>query len=146
MLERCFVTDAKLDQFQGDLQRALRDASPSYMPEAQELTPADRERILTSYSGDKKGRVILITGSVGCGKSTLVAKVLHEARQDRDRNQVYLVVDLIDEDADRGIDITTRLLQYITDKWIDAEPSCTTHDQLHRVFQPELARLRTGQA
>ena len=144
MLEMCFVTDAKLDQYQGELSRALKDAPPQYIPQVQDMEPGEGEKLFASNSGDKKGRVILITGSVGCGKSTFVKKVLNEARQDQERNQVYLVINLIDEDADASIDITAQLYQHITTKWTETARDCFRHEQLRKIFQPELARLRSG--
>lgn len=85
MLEKCFVSNSKLDHFQAELQRALRDTSPAYLDttEPGELSPGEGDRLLAAKSGDKKGRVVIIAGSVGCGKSTFVTRVLVNVKQDK---------------------------------------------------------------
>ena len=69
MLKQCFVTNPKLDQYQGELKRTLQDTAPIYISEATEISPDyGNWRFYLHELGDRKGRVVLITGSVGCGK------------------------------------------------------------------------------
>lgn len=98
MLKQCFVTNPKLAQYQGELKRTLQDTSPTYIPEATDISPDyDAPHFLPTESGDRKGRVVLIAGSVGCGKSTFVNKVLIEAHHKNSAKFNYLIVDLINE-------------------------------------------------
>jgi hypothetical protein len=140
MLESCFVSNTRLDQYQGDLKRILRDTAPSYIEDAEEISPQDYHRLLAGKSGDQKGRVILVTGSVGCGKSTLVTKVLVEARQS---NQlICLIVDLIDEIAG-DIDVFTHSLwKDISQKWEEENPKAYEYETLKEIFGRELTSLK----
>lgn len=140
MLERCFVSDARLDQYQGDLQRTLRDTAPNFLSEAVELTPRDRNRLIANSSGDQKGKVVLVTGSVGCGKTTLVHKVLVEARQGA--NLVVLVIDLINEV--RSSDVAAQLWSFIEEEWKSSEPDSLSYDELKKIFGQELSELKRG--
>lgn len=100
MLKRCFTEDAQLKQYQSDLKSALKDTAPAYLSDdVSDQTPGEGERSLLAETGDVAGRVILIVGSVGCGKSTLVSKVVVEAKQSKARNLLVVKIDLIDEVA-----------------------------------------------
>lgn len=140
MLEACFVSNTRLDQYQGDLKRILRDTAPSYIEGAEEISPQDYHKLLSGKSGDQKGRVILVTGSVGCGKSTLITKVLVEARQN---NQLTcLIVDLIDEiSGDFGV-FTQSLWKDISRKWEEENPKSYEYETLKEIFGRELATLK----
>jgi hypothetical protein len=146
MLERCYVSDARLDQYQGELQRALQDTSPNYLPDAVEISPGAYAEILASDTGDRKGPVVIVTGSVGCGKSTFIAKVLRDAeRANRELklNRIYILIDLIDEFLqEEGV---IRLLWDLMYKqWIRIEPTTLSYDVLKKIFQGRLASIRQG--
>ena len=142
MLELCFVTSARLDQYQGELRRALKDTAPSFLTHVQDISPEDRDRILPLESGDQKGRVILVTGSVGCGKSTFVTKGVIEARQER--NLICLVIDLIDEVMDNETDIVPTLWKYLSQEWRKQEPESYHSELLRKIFGKELSELKRG--
>ncbi|MFN9173586.1 MAG: P-loop NTPase fold protein, partial [Synechocystis sp.] len=145
MLKQCFVTNPKLAQYQGELKRTLQDTSPTYIPEATDISPDyDAPYFLPTESGDRKGRVVLITGSVGCGKSTFVNKVLIEAHQKNSAKFNYLIVDLINEFDGAPDSINEYLWQEIDKKWKSLCPESYEHDALRKIFGRELQSLRKG--
>lgn len=145
MLKQCFVTNPKLDQYQGELKRTLQDTAPIYISEATEISPDyDNPGFLSTESGDRKGRVVLITGSVGCGKSTLVNKVLIETHQRNKRKFNYLIIDLINEFDGTPETINDYLLQEITNKWKKLRPEAYEYETLRKIFGRELQELRKG--
>lgn len=141
MLEKCFVSNSELDHYQGELQRTLRDSTPTFVDNAIDISPQDRARLI-SESGDKKGRVALVTGSVGCGKSTLVHKVLVEAKQD-DR-VTCVVIDLINEARDENADVSGLLWEYLEEEWRDIAPESYEYPNLTRIFGREISQLKSG--
>jgi len=145
MLKQCFVSNPKLDQYQGELKRTLQDAAPIYIPEAEEISPDyETPSFISTESGDRKGRVVLITGSVGCGKSTLVNKVLVETHQKNTRRFNYLIIDLINEFDGTPESINEYLLQEITKKWKKLRPEAYENETLRKIFGRELQELRKG--
>lgn len=145
MLKQCFVTNPKLDQYQGELKRTLQDTAPIYIPEATDISSDyDEPHFLSTESGDRKGRVVLITGSVGCGKSTFINKVLIEAHQKNKKKFNYLIVDLINEFDGTPEDINDYLWQEINKKWKNLRPEAYEHETLRKIFGRELQELRRG--
>jgi hypothetical protein len=142
MLTLCFVSNSELDHYQGELQRTLRDTAPSIVGDAIEISPEERSRLLGGETGDKKGRVVLVTGSVGCGKTTLVHKVLIEAKQDQ--SLMPVVIDLINEAASENSSVADRLWGYIAQKWRDIDPDSDSYEQLAKIFHREISSLKTG--
>lgn len=146
MLERCYVSDSRLDQYHGELQRALQDTSPIYIPDAIELSPGDHAEILASDSGDRKGSVVIVTGSVGCGKSTFIARVLQDAEQEIQRlnlNRQYVSINLIDE-VFYEENVVRVLWELIYDEWVKIEPTSLEYDNLKKIFQSTLSSIRKG--
>lgn len=145
MLKQCFVTNPKLDQYQGELKRTLQDTSPIYIPEANDISPDyDNPHFLPTESGDRKGRVVLITGSVGCGKSTFINKVLIEAHQKNNKKFSYLIIDLINEFDGTPESINEYLWQEINKKWRGLRPEAYEHETLRKIFGRELQNLLKG--
>jgi len=145
MLKQCFVTNPKLAQYQGELKRTLQDTSPTYIPEATDISPDyDAPHFLPTESGDRKGRVVLIAGSVGCGKSTFVNKVLIEAHHKNSTKFNYLIVDLINEFDDTPESISEYLWREIDKKWKSLRPESYEYEALRRIFGRELQNLRKG--
>jgi len=142
MLEKCFVSNSQLDHYQGELQRTLRDSAPPFIENAIELIPEEREKLISSESGDQKGRVVLVTGSVGCGKTTLVHKVLVEARQNRTFD--VLIIDLINQTSSSQILTPTQLWKYIKREWKKANPQSYEYEELCKIFGYQLSTLRKG--
>ena len=142
MLEKCFVSNAQLDHYQGELQRALRDTVPPFIESAVDISPEERDQILLPASGDQKGRVVVVTGRVGCGKSTLVTKVLVETRQGD--TLVALVIDLINEAASSAEKVEALLWRYIAKEWERAEEESLEYRELMRIFEKDIARLKRG--
>jgi hypothetical protein len=144
MLDHCFVTNTKLDQYQGDMKRILLDTVPSYLKkdEARNITPEEGFAILSDKSGDQKGRVIIVTGSVGCGKSTLVNKVLVDAR--KNKKFISLIIDLINEFSGDPKVFTTYLWQEVATEWRQQNPQAYNHKDLCKIFGRELKELREG--
>lgn len=140
MLKACFATNTRLDQYQGDLKRILRDTAPFYMEDAREIAPQDHHKLISEKSGDQKGRVILVTGSVGCGKSTLVTKVLVEARQNK--QLICLIIDLIDEILGDIEAFTQSLWKDVSRKWEDENPNAYEYETLKEIFGRELDSLK----
>jgi GTPase SAR1 family protein len=146
MLTQCFVTTPKLAQYQGELKRTLQDTSPNYLPEANDISPDyNNPHLLPAESGDRKGRVVLITGSVGCGKSTFINKVLIESYQ-RDKKINYLIVDLIDEFDDRTDAVSDFLYDKINKKWKSSNSESYKYETLCKIFARELKDLNSTYA
>jgi len=144
MLQQCFVSDSRLDQYKGELTRALKDSAPAYIPDARDISPSDRDALAPKASGDQKGRVIIVTGSVGCGKTTFVNKVLVEARQAKDDPNYFLYVDLIDEVGDATADFDTKVWRTLRDEWCRRRPDAAEYDTLTKVFGHKIRELRKG--
>jgi hypothetical protein len=145
MLKQCFVTNPKLTQYQGELKRTLQDTSPTYIPEATDISPDyDAPHFLPTESGDRKGRVVLIAGSVGCGKSTFINKVLIEAHHRNSAKFNYLIIDLINEFDGTPESISKYLWQEIDKKWKSLRPESYERETLQKIFGRELQNLRKG--
>ncbi len=143
MLEKCFVTNTRLDQFDGELNRALKDTAPSFVSSATEITPDEGDR-LVSHTGDQKGRVVLVTGSVGCGKSTFVTRALVKARHEQSDSLFALKIDLIDEIANDFQAVPHILWKYVTDEWKKTCPDSYHYETLKKIFGRELSELKKG--
>jgi RecA/RadA recombinase len=141
MLEKCFVTNTELRKYQGELKRTLEDTAPGFVSEAVEISPSDRDALLTLESGDEKGRVILVTGSVGCGKSTLVTKVIVEAN--KSGTLIPLLVDFRNEDPDLR-DAISVIWNSLFLQWKKQVPSSCHNEQLRDIFADELSDLKRG--
>lgn len=146
MLTKCFTEDAQLRQYQSDLKSALQDTAPTYISnETIDQTPGEGEKSLLAQTGDIAGRVILIVGSVGCGKSTLVSKVVVEAKQGPERNLLVVKIDLIDEVAKAEGDISPTIWKYIDKEWRDLQPDSYSLSNLKTYFHRELEDLKRGE-
>jgi hypothetical protein len=142
MLEHCFVSSDALDQYQGDLRRILRDAIPAYMADAEDLSPDDRRCFIPGGTGDKKGRVILVTGSVGCGKTTFVTKTLIEARSEKSLESVF--INLIDEIKGDPDTFKRFLWDEVAKGWKERFPSATSSKVLKKTFSRQIKALKEG--
>ncbi len=139
MLEHCFVTNTRLDQYTGVLKRALEDIAPAYVGNAQELKPSETGNVLPTRSGDQKGRVVLVTGSVGAGKTTFVTKVVIEHRGEA---LFFVIVDLINESDDEIS--ASKLWQLASEKWGEKYAEYTEYRKLREIFHSDLERLKKG--
>lgn len=146
MLKQCFVTNPRLAQYQGELKRALQDTSAAYISnEVVNISPDyEAPQLLLNESGDRKGRVVLIAGSVGCGKSTFVNKVLIEAHQKEESKFKCLIVDLINEFDDAPEGINEYLWKEIDKEWRKLFSESYKHETLRKIFGRELKDLREG--
>ena len=141
MLEHCYVTNPRLDQYHGELKRTLVDTAPSFLDNAEELTPGDTMRVLPD-GGDKKGRVVLVVGSVGAGKTTFVTKTLVENRDIS--GLLFLTLDLIDEAVLHESSPPDRLWDLLFRVWSEKEPDALDFSTLKQAFHLELEQLRRG--
>jgi predicted DNA-binding ribbon-helix-helix protein len=142
MLQHCFVSNVRLDQYEGTLKRVLRDTAPQYIDGAQELTPGEHDTILADNLGDQGGRVILVTGSVGCGKSTFITKVLVDARQKGALRAV--IVDLIDDVEGSSVEIDRLLWSRLLLEWKKLVPDSLSSGELKKIFHGDLEFLKRG--
>jgi hypothetical protein len=142
MLQHCFVSNVRLDQYEGTLKRVLRDTAPKYIEGAQELTPDDHDTILADNLGDQGGRVVLVTGSVGCGKSTFITKVLVDTRQKKTFRAV--IVDLIDDVEGPALEIDRLLWTRLLSEWKKVAPDSLSSTELKKIFHSDLEFLRRG--
>ncbi|MBK8260039.1 MAG: ATP-binding protein [Nannocystis sp.] len=142
MLEHCYVTSAKLDQYHGELKRTLIDTSPSFVDDAEELSPGDTRKVLPDTSGDQKGRVVLVVGSVGAGKSTFVTRTLIENRDVQ--GLVFVTLDLINEAVLHADSPPGRLWTRLKETWIERYPDALDHKKLRQAFHAEIEQLRRG--
>lgn len=141
MLEHCFVADSKLDQYRGDLKRLLKDTKPVYLPtDSCDLEPGEgKDSILKDGNN---GQVVIITGSVGCGKTTLVTKCLVEARQQKGELAKTILIDLINEVSQSEIDAKGIIFRRVYE-FLEQEFSGVFDLQyLRKTFSKELKSLK----
>ncbi|WP_394131879.1 hypothetical protein [Shewanella maritima] len=143
MLEHCFVSDSKLEQYKGDLKRLLKDTAPSYLPsDTEDLEPGESAATIIDDKGT--GKVILITGSVGCGKTTLVRKVLYETRRYHKSNTVPIIVDLIN-DVSKNIKIASGIIfKRINETFLEKFPEIHNYEELKSTYTAEINALKNG--
>ena len=141
MLEHCYVTSPRLDQYEGELKRALVDTAPAYLDDAEDLAPGETHRVLPDGSGDQKGRVVLVVGSVGAGKSTFVTKTLIE---NSSANLLFLTLDLINEAVLQEDSPPARLWSLLYKSWAEKQPESLHYGSLKQAFHAELEALRRG--
>lgn len=145
MLEMCFTEDASIRQYQSELKRALKDASPNYLPpETSDASPGEGKSLLLGETGDISGRVILVVGSVGCGKSTLITKVIVESKRQRAKDLIVIKVDLIDEVGKIEQDVSAVIWSYILEQWKEVQPGSTQKKNLKSYFKKEIDELKIG--
>lgn len=142
MLTHCFVTSSKIEQYQGQLKRLLVDIAPHYIDDTKELTPGDHDKVIFSKSGDQKGRVIIITGSVGAGKTTFITKAKIENRGND--NLKFLYLDLIDEGVAENISSDDLLWALACEEWREVEPDALSYSSLKETFHSEIELLKKG--
>lgn len=142
MLEHCFVSDTKLDQFKGEIKRALKDSKPSFLPnDALDLTPSEGKDFILEHN---TGKVIIITGAVGCGKTTLVTKCLVEARQSRNIYSTPIIIDLINDVSKHNVDVKGVVFNYLHDKIKNDYEDEFSLDELRITFAHEIKVLKNG--
>ncbi|WP_455427803.1 GTP-binding protein [Dryocola sp. LX212] len=131
-----------MDQFKGEIKRALKDSKPSFLPnDALDLLPSEgKEFILEHHTG----KVIIITGAVGCGKTTLVTKCLVEARQQRNIYATPIIIDLINDVSKHSIDVKNVVFTYLYDKIKSEYESEFSLDELRITFAHEIKVLKNG--
>lgn len=140
MLEHCYVTNVKLDQYQGELKRALADSAPVFLDKAEDLSPGDQSKILSTKTGDQKGRVILIVGSIGAGKTTFVTKIIIGQRNLYD----FALIDLINEGLTDNALNSDILWSLVYEYWLSKETTCQALSELQTMFRTELQQLKEG--
>ena len=148
MLEQCFTEDSQLRQYQRDLSQALKDTPPSFLPanQTKDSSPGEGKNFLLQETGDTSGRVILVVGSVGCGKSTLVEKVIVESKIQKTGNLRILKLDLINEVRKAQGDIFPILWKYLVEEWRKNEPNSYKLPNLRTYFYRELLELKEGES
>jgi hypothetical protein len=142
MLEHCYVTSPKLAQYHGELKRTLIDTAPAFLENAEELSPGDTRKVLPDTAGDQKGRVVLVVGSVGAGKSTFVTKSLIENRDVP--GLVFVKLELINEAVLHAESPPERLWKLLMDAWIEKHPDALDYQKLRDAFHAEIEQLRRG--
>lgn len=141
MLTHCFVHSSTLDQYEGQLKRALHDQAPAYLGDAKELSPSDQATLLALNTGDSKGRVVLVVGSVGAGKSTFLTKVMIECRQTK--QFVFVFTNLINEGSEKNPSIS-EIWGLVSDQWKKVAPDSMGYAELKQIFHGDLEALRNG--
>lgn len=142
MLEHCFVSDSKLEQFKGELKRVLRDTAPHYLPnDTLDFEPLEGKDFLLNNSD---GKVVIITGSVGCGKTTLVTKCLVEARQAKDIYATPILIDLINDVSKNTLNAKEIVFSYLFEEIKTNYNDEFDIENLRRTFSDELRILKNG--
>lgn len=139
MMKTCFVDSSTLDQFQKDIERLLRDVSPEFI-EAENIQPADFPRI--GQIGDMSGVVVILTGSVGAGKSTFVSKLHYETL--RNISSRCVVVDLINAGIYEGDGLVNQFWSVLRTTWCDRYSEDARHTCLKQAFHKDLESFRNG--
>ena len=144
MLEFCFVSDSKLDQYRGELKRLLKDSIPKFLPlNTDDFEPGESKTSILNDSNT--GQVVIITGSVGCGKSTLVTKCLVEARQQKGELAKPILIDLINEVSRSNINARNIIFQLIYKFLEDKFEYIFEQDYLRKIYSREIRQLKEGE-
>lgn len=143
MLEHCFVGDSKLEQYKRELKSILKDSKPNFLPpESEDFDPmAGKEEIFKEVGS---GRVVIITGAVGCGKTTLVNKALYEARRYKKGTTLPLLVDLINDVHKRASNAKGIILKRAREAISEKEPELRKNAALLKAFKSEIKEIREG--
>lgn len=143
MLEHCFVSDSKLEQYRGDLKRILRDTPPNFLPlGTEDMEPGEGAASIIEEKGS--GKVVLITGSVGCGKTTLVKKVLSETKLNHKATTVPILVDLINDVSRNVTQAKDIIFKRINESFINEFPKINHIDSLRSTYRAEINTLKNG--
>ncbi|WP_394203084.1 P-loop NTPase fold protein [Shewanella waksmanii] len=143
MLEHCFVADSKLEQYKGDLKRLLKDTTPNYLPfDTEDLDPGESARAI--INDHQTGKVILITGSVGCGKSTLVQKVINETKINHKHSTTPIIVDLINDVTQREVDAKNIIINRVNEALLEKFPETLEYENLKQTYNSEINALKSG--
>jgi GTPase SAR1 family protein len=137
MLEHCFVSSSRLDQYESAIKHALSDIAPKYIADADELEPGDSQKLLVASTGDRKGRVVLVVGSVGVGKTTFITKIFTTTTSNKSE---FFRIDLINETDVTSSRIWSQLLDWIRNK----SPHLQEYTELRQIFHRDLEALRRG--
>lgn len=142
MLTHCFVTSSKIEQYQGQLKRLLSDSAPLYIENAKEISPGEHDQVIFT-SGDQKGRVIIVAGSVGAGKTTFITKARIENRNNKTIS--FVCLNLIDEGVFEKVDDEAVLWNMVCDEWLRIEPDSVSYSILKQTFHSEIDILKKGE-
>ena len=172
MLDWCYAESTKLEQHKGELKRVLKDATPAYMPsDTKNVGHGEGQDFVIEDSGNLSGRVILIVGSAGCGKSTLVAKVIFESSRKeselskkegtlsrpnnnshsgkKTKNLYIVKVDLINEATRLVDDVEPLLWKAIVEEWKEIErrnkKNSYSRESLQSLFNKEIGEFEEGE-
>ncbi len=144
MLEFCFVSDSKLDQYRGELKRLLKDIPPKFLPlNTDDFEPGESKSAILNDSNT--GQVVIITGSVGCGKSTLVTKCLVEARQQKGELAKPILIDLINEVSRSNINARNIIFELIYKFLEDKFEYVFSQEYLRKIYSREIRQLKEGE-
>ena len=144
MLEFCFVSDSKLDQYRGELKRLLKDSVPKFLPlGTDDFEPGQSKESILNDSNS--GQVVIITGSVGCGKSTLVTKCLVEARQQKGNLAKPILIDLINEVSRSNINARNIIFQLIYKFLEEKFENVFEQEYLRKIYYREIKQLKDGE-
>jgi hypothetical protein len=144
MLEFCFVSDSKLDQYRGELKRLLKDSTPKFLPlNTDDFEPGEGKASILNDSNT--GQVVIITGSVGCGKSTLVTKCLVEARQQKGELAKPILIDLINEVSRSNINARNIIFALIYKFLEEKFEYVFGQEYLRKIYSREVRQLKEGE-
>lgn len=144
MLELCFVSDSKLEQYKGDLKRVLKDIKPRFLPnDTEDLEPGEGKELLASDKNN--GKVLIITGSIGCGKTTLVTKSLLEVKRNETMRALPIMVDLINEVKGANKSVKEIIYDEVYKTLRESYPTEINLQNLKRTFNFELRELKNGE-
>ncbi|MFT4804514.1 MAG: ABC-type lipoprotein export system ATPase subunit [Psychroserpens sp.] len=143
MLDYCFVSDSKLSQYKGDLKRILKDKTPRFLPNfTEDLEPGQSKEAIINDSNS--GKVIIITGSVGCGKTTLVQKSLVEAKIGQKSTTIPILVDLINDVSKTTLTATNIILERINRELLKEFDWIHSYENLIKIYKKEISVLKNS--
>ncbi|MGD1862348.1 MAG: hypothetical protein ACFB0E_20570 [Leptolyngbyaceae cyanobacterium] len=157
MLQKCYIENTKLSQFERDLKHVLQDSTPLFMPEqTQDIDYTKGKAIIDESAQASSGKVILLVGSVGCGKSTFVSKVVLEANQKNNgegnsilSRTAIIRIDLINESTSIKEEVEPLLWSYIIEEWREYEArkkqNSYSRENLRKLFWRELRDFGEGE-
>lgn len=152
LLAECYCETGKQAQYSREIQSLLRDRFPKLGAPVDEVIVSRKsagpfqEAISASLTGENSGRLILLLGGVGVGKTTFLHRFFHHILDERVKSRsVWLYVDFLrlsGQDEEIADFIASESLRSLENRYESLRIS--EWEQLQQIYEPELSKNRRG--
>ena len=152
LLAECYCETGKQAQYSKEIQSLLRNPSPNLGAPVKEMEVRRRsakplqQAVTASMTGKKSGRLILLLGGVGVGKTTFLHRFFHHILDEETKGRsVWLYVDFLKLSAQEK-----EIAGFIASESLDsldqryASLKLSELEQLHEMYELELNQKRRG--